>query len=102
MATPTTTTDSNKALLTEQTHMIRAIEASLKISVPDAEELRFRGSMLRKAAAIKDELKPAFILRLYEAACEVKFPSDDVVELRKVLQVSIAKIHGLKAYRKSA
>ena len=89
----------NKDELQAQTHLIRTVEAALKVSVPDSEELRFRGSLLRCAAAQLDSLKPGFVIRLYEAACDVKFPSDDVTALRKALQTSIAKSLDLKQYR---
>ena len=87
--------------LQSQTHLIRTIEAALKVSVPDAEEIRFRGSLLRCAAAKLGELKPGFVIRLYEAACEVKFPSDEVTSFRKALQKAIGRNLELKTYRAS-
>ena len=96
------TTAPNKDELQAQTRLIRAVEAALKVSVPDSEELRFRGSLLRCAAAQLDSLNPGFVIRLYEAACDVKFPSDDVTGLRKALQTSIGKTLGLKQYRGQA
>jgi len=95
-------TTPNKDELQAQTHLIRTVEAALKVSVPDAEELRFRGSLLRCTAGQLAELKPCFVIRLYEAACDVKFPSDDVTALRKSLQKTIAKSLGLQAYRQAA
>lgn len=95
------TDQSAKDQLTSQTLLIRTLEANLKVAIPDAEELRFRGSACRKAAADLGELKPAFVVRLYEAACEVKFPSDDVAGLRKAIQKSLGKTLGLAAFRQS-
>ncbi len=92
----------NKDELQAQTHLIRAVEAALKVAVPDAEELRFRGSLLRCAAAQLGNFKPCFIIRLYEAACDVKFPSDEVGNLRKALQKTIAKSLDLKSHRQTA
>jgi hypothetical protein len=92
-------TEPNKDQLTAQTHLIRTVEAALKVAIPDTEELRFRGSLLRCAAAQLDTLKPAFVIRLYEAATDVKFPTDDVCSLRKALQKTIAKSLGLQAYK---
>ena len=94
-------TEPNKDQLTAQTHLIRAVEAALQVAIPDSEELRFRRSLMRCAAAQLDALKPAFIIRLYEAACAVKFPSDDVSDLRKSLQTSLGKSFGLKAFRQA-
>lgn len=85
--------------LQAQTHLIRTIEAALKVSVPDSAEIRFRGSLLRCAEASLADLKPAFIIRLYEAACEVKFPSDEVTSFRMALQKAIALTLNLKAYK---
>jgi hypothetical protein len=85
--------------LQEQTHLIRAVEAHLKVSVPDVEELRFRGSLLAKASAELKNLKPGFVLRLYEAACDVKFPSDEVEAFRLTLQREIGLHLNLRAYR---
>ncbi len=95
-------TEPNKDQLTAQTHLIRAVEAALQVAIPDNEELRFRRSLMRCASAQLDTLKPAFIIRLYEAACGVKFPSDDVSDLRKSLQTSLGKSFGLKAFRQAA
>ena len=95
----TTMTQPNKDELTAQTHLIRTVEAALKVAIPDAEELRFRGSLLRAAAAQLETLKPAFVIRLYEAATDVKFPSDEVAALRKALQTTLGKTLGLKAFK---
>ena len=85
--------------LQAQTHLIRTIEAALKVSVPDKEELRFRGSLLRCAESQVNNLKPAFVVRLYEAACDVKFPSDEVTAFRMILQKAIALSLGLKQFK---
>jgi hypothetical protein len=88
--------------LQAQTQLTRTIEAALKVAVPDADEIRFRGSLLRCATAQLATLKPAFVTRLYEAACDVKYPSDEVTEFRKALQVVIARGLNLKQYRNPA
>ena len=85
--------------LQAQTQLTRTIEAALKVAVPDADEIRFRGSLLRCATAQLPTLKPAFVTRMYEAACDVKFPDDQVTEFRKSLQNVIARKLGLKQYR---
>lgn len=78
----TTAAPTEKDKLSEQTRLTRTIEASLKVAIPDPEEIRFRTSLLNCATAQLADLKPTFITRLYEAACDVKFPSDEVTEFR--------------------
>jgi hypothetical protein len=95
-------TTPNNDELQAQTHLIRTVEAHLKIAVLDAEELRFREAILKTASDKIDSLKQGFIVRLYEAACDVKFPSASVCDFRKALHKSIAKAHGLKAPRRAA
>ena len=85
--------------LQAQTQLVRNIEAALKVDVPDAMDLKFRGSLLRKATAEISELSSGFITRLHEAACDVKFPSEEVTEFRHALQRAIAKSLGLEAYK---
>lgn len=88
--------------LQAQTHLVRTIEAALKVAVPDPVDLKFRGSLLRKAAAEINDLAPAFIVRLHDAACDVKFPSDEVTVFRHALQAQIGKNLGLSAYKATA
>jgi len=97
-----TTTTPKSEELQAQTHLVRTIEAALKVSIPDTEEIRFRSSLLRCAEAQLATLKPAFITRLYESACDVKFPSDEVTAFRKALQAAIGRSLGLKQYRRRA
>ena len=94
-------TNTEKDQLQAQTRLTRTIEASLKVSIPDPEEIRFRTSLLNCAASQLKTLKPAFITRLYEAACDVKFPSDEVTEFRKALQRVIGASLNLAKHRKS-
>ncbi len=85
--------------LQAQTRLTRTIEAALKVAVPDAEEIRFRSSLLRCAEAQLGTLKEPFIIRMYEAACDVKFPSDEVTNFRKALQKAIGRNLNLKSFR---
>jgi len=100
MPTKPTTPESEE--LQSQTRLVRIIEAALKVSVPDPEELQFRRSLLNCAAARLQDLKPPFVVRLYEAACDVKFPSDEVTDFRKQLQRTIGRSLSLKQYRQPA
>lgn len=96
-----TTAPTEKDKLQEQTRLTRTIEASLKVAIPDPEEIRFRSSLLNCAAAQLSQIKPAFITRLYEAACDVKYPSDEVTDFRKALQRTIGKSLNLKEHRRA-
>lgn len=58
-----------------------------------------RATLMRAAAAKIGELSSGFIVRLYDAACEVKFPSSDVTDFRHVLQHQAAKNLGLAAFK---
>ena len=99
---PATEPNTEKDLLQEQTRLTRYIEASLKIAIPDPEEIRFRKCLLACATIKLPELKPSFITRLFEAACDVKFPSDEVTSFRKELQKVIGRQLVLKQYRQPA
>jgi|GEM_PF-7120123 len=95
-------TPPNTDELQAHTHLIRAVESNLKISVLDTEELRFREALLKTVSEKIESLKQGFIVRLYEAACDVKFPSASVCDFRKSLHKSIAKAHNLKAPRRTS
>ena len=92
--------NAEKEKIQSQSQLTRFIESSLKIAIPDPEEIKFRGSLLRCASTQLAALKPTFITRLYEAACEVKYPSDEVTDFRKALQRIIGKSLNLAAHRK--
>lgn len=100
MAT-TSSSPKNDEQLQAQTRLTRTIEASLKIAVPDPEEIRFRSSLFNCATAQIDVLKDAFVIRMYEAACDVKFPSDEVTSFRKALQNRIGKSFDLRRFRQA-
>lgn len=77
--------------LQEQSRLIRTVEANLKVAFLDATELRFRGSLLRCCEASLASLNATHVTRLYEAACDVKFPSEEVTKFRTKLQLAIGK-----------
>jgi len=87
--------------VTKQSQLIRTVEAALKVAIPDADEIAFRSSLLACATAKIPDLGPGFIVRLYEAACDVKFPTDHVGDFRKSLQRAIGKNLDLRSYRKA-
>lgn len=82
-----------------QTHLVRTVAATLDIAVPSEREKKFRGTLLRKAAAEIESLKPALIVRLYEAACGVEFADDDVATFREICQRALAKHLDLSAHK---
>lgn len=96
----TTTPNSEKDKATGQSQLTRYVEASLMIAFPDPSEIRFRTSLLACATSEFGALKTCYITRMYEAACKVNFPSDEVTEFRQALQVVIAKSLNLRAHRK--
>ena len=92
----TTTKDPT---LQAQSQLVRAVEADLKVAVPDVTDLKFRGTLLRAAAAQIPTIPHGLAVRLFEAACDVKFPSDAVTEFRHALQHQIAKNLNLAAFK---
>jgi hypothetical protein len=93
-----TTTPKNPELQA-QSQLVRAVEADLKVAVPDATDLKFRGTLLRAAAAQIPAMPPGLCVRLFQAACDVKFPSEAVTEFRHALQHQIAKNLNLSAFK---
>jgi len=83
----------------ESAHLVRSVIANLKIAFLEPLELKFRRSLLLGAEAALPGFSTAQIIRLYEAACEVKFASDDVKDFRMKLQSLIAKHHDLKRFK---
>ena len=93
------TTTAKDPQLQKQALLIRTVESNLKISFLDATELRFRGSLLRCAEASLPALTDTQTTRLYEAACDVKFPSAEVTDFRKKLEIIIGKTLDLTRFR---
>lgn len=85
--------------LQKQALLIRTVESNLKVAFLDAAELRFRGTLLRCAEASLPLLTATQNTRLYEAACDVKFPSSEVTEFRKKLELIIAKTLDLTQFK---
>ncbi len=95
----TTTKAPKNEALQAHTHLVRTIESSLKIDVPDDTDLKFRATLMRAAAAQIGNLSPGFIVRLYDAACEVKFPTSEVGDFRHALQLQLGRNLGLANYK---
>ncbi len=93
------TTTTKNPTLQAQSQLVRAVEADLKVAVPDTTDLKFRGTLLRACAAQIPDLPHGLTVRLFQAACDVKFPSDAVTEFRPALQHQMAKNLGLAAFK---
>lgn len=95
------TTPKNEEL-SQQSQLVRAVEASLKIAAPETAEIRFRSSLLNRAASDLTTLKPNFVVRLYEAACEVKYPSEEVTRFRLEIAKRLGREFDLSKYREAS
>lgn len=95
----TTTKPPKNEALQAHTHLVRTLESSLKIDVPDETDLKFRATLMRAAVAQIGNLSPAFIVRLYDAACDVKFPTSEVGDFRHALQRQLGVNLGLANFK---
>lgn len=96
MSTKATTTKD--PVLQEQTRLVRAVEANLKVVTQDPEELRFRTSLIRKVSADLPHINSSLVTRIYEAVCEIEFASPEIVALRKQLQAAIGRQLNLREH----
>jgi len=97
-------TTSKDPEIQKLSQLVRNVVANLNIGFPEPVELRFRTSLLACCAELLAKLTASQITRLYEAACDVKFASDDVKVFRDKLQRTIAKdldLNRFKIARKS-
>jgi len=85
--------------LQQQTHLVRTVEDSLSIAVPDAMEIRFIDTLLLRTMDDLDTMQPGFINRLYHAACKVGFPSKEIGKFRLALQIRLARVLNLEPYK---
>jgi hypothetical protein len=83
----------------ELSHLVRSVIANLGIAFLEPDEKKFRCSLLLAIQDCIGKLTAAQIVRLYEAACDVKFATDDVKAFRVNLQAVVAKQHDLIRYR---
>jgi hypothetical protein len=85
--------------LVAQTQLVRTVEATLKVRMPDDREKRFRASLLNKATADIAQFNHAHLVRLYEAACGVEFPEAEVTTFRHTCQDAIGRTLKLSDHR---
>ena len=83
----------------QQSHLARVVASTLDIKTPNPVEIKFRGSLLRKAVAEIPTLKPNFLIRLYESACAVDFADEDVQLFRMALGRALAGHLDLVKYK---
>ena len=82
-----------------QSHLTRTVIAALEIKVPATKDIRFRGSLLRKATAELAATTPVFLIRLFEAAATTDYPDSDVVEFRQALETQLGKHFNLAEFK---
>ncbi|MBK1884131.1 hypothetical protein JIN85_17050 [Luteolibacter pohnpeiensis] len=92
---------ANSEELQGQTHLVRAVAATLEIKVPNAKEIRFRAALLRKAVSELSQVKPSLLIRLYESACKVDFPDPEIIAFREACQTHLGRHLELSAHRQT-
>jgi hypothetical protein len=85
-----------------QSQLTRTVIAALEIKVPAPKDIRFRGSLLRKATAELSGTPPQFLIRLFEAAAATDYPDSDVVAFRQALETQLGKHFNLSEFKASA
>ncbi|MDE2019374.1 MAG: hypothetical protein KGJ13_03435 [Patescibacteria group bacterium] len=88
-----------KEELTEDAGLVRDIEDWCGCACADDTERNFRDALFRKAFAELPNLIMPHVRRLNRALCEMEFPSNAALGLRKALLNRIAMHHNLKQYR---
>lgn len=92
---PTTKNDELKG----QSLLVRSVAATLDIKVPGKMDCKFRGTLLRKAAAELATMPPGLIIRFFESACGCDFPDADVVEFRVACERALSGHLNLAEYK---
>lgn len=85
-----------------QSHLTRTVIAALEIKVPAPKDIRFRGSLLRKATAELAATPPQFLIRLFEAAASTDYPDADVVAFRQALETQLGRHFNLAEFKATA
>lgn len=82
-----------------QSQLTRTVIAALEIRVPAPKDIRFRGSLLRKATAELAATPPQFLIRLFEAVASTDYPDADVVEFRQAIETQLGKHFNLAEFK---
>jgi hypothetical protein len=82
-----------------QSQLTRTVIAALEIKVPAPKDIRFRGSLLRKAITELANTKPQFLVRLFEAAATTDYPDPDVVAFRHALEPHLGRLFNLAEHK---
>lgn len=85
-----------------QSQLTRTVIATLEIKVPAPKDIRFRGSILRKATAELASTPPQFLIRLFEATAGTDYPDADVVTFRQALETQLGKHFNLSEFKAQA
>ena len=84
-------------VLQEHTRLVRTVESNLLIKLkPDDGEMAFRQALLDRTAKTTPAMNYTLVTRLYEAACKVEYPTDEIVTFRRRLQRQIVRNMDLK------
>ena len=94
MPTPATPKDP---VLQRHTQIVRTIESNLKIKTDTPRERTFRTALLEEAGKQLPAMNQSLVTRLYEAACAIEFPGEEIVKFRLTLQRQIARNLNLTA-----
>ena len=82
---------TEKEEIQPQSHLTRTIIAALSNRHPSPKEKNFLICLIQKVIGDLPSMKPAFIIRIYEAASEVDFADEEIITLRESCQPHIAK-----------
>lgn len=72
--------------------------AGIDYTADDVEE-RFRDSLFKKAYTVVPAMDVAHVRRIYEALCDMEFPTKSALALRRQTMITLGRIHGLKDFR---
>ena len=85
-----------------QSQLTRTVIAALDIKVPAPKDIRFRGSLLRKATSELASTPPQFLIRLFESTASTDYPDADVVAFRQALENQLGKHFNLAEFKAPA
>jgi hypothetical protein len=94
-AAPATRNDELKG----QSLLVRSVAATLDIKVPGPSDVKFRATLLRRAAADLAGMPSGLLIRFFESACSCDFPDPDVVGFRVACERALAPHLDLSAYK---
>ena len=82
--------------------LVRDSIAAIEIEYPNAEDDRFRESIIAAVCEAADELEPTQITRLHEAASKADAKHSGIAALRTALRTRLGKRYDLAGARRRA